>query len=85
MLKIFKYIKRKKLTLIELIIIIIIIGLLSAFTVPKFIGLQRSAKVSTMLKDIDTIETIIPVYFSTKDKYPIKNEIYTLQENLKLI
>ncbi len=35
-------------TLIELVVVIIILGLLAAFAVPRFLGVQREARISTL-------------------------------------
>jgi len=47
----------KAFTLIELIFAIVIIGVLSAVSVPKFIGLNDKANVSTVIKMVRDVES----------------------------
>ena len=67
----FKQFKKKAFTLIELIIVIVLIGILAGMALPKFIGVQRNAKVAAMVRDIDTLEKAIKMYENDNDSLPI--------------
>lgn len=72
-MKLFKkfFSKRFAFTLVELIITIVIISILAALAMPKLTGIQRNAKVSAMIRDIDTLEKVVPVYYTDKNTYPL--------------
>jgi type IV pilus assembly protein PilA len=60
---------RRGFTLIELMIVVVIIGILAALAIPKFIKVTGKAKVSeakTILKEIFTLEK---AYFNEHDNY----------------
>ncbi len=60
---------RRGFTLIELMIVVVIIGILAALAIPKFIKVTGKAKVSeakTILKEIFTLEK---AYFNEHDCY----------------
>jgi type IV pilus assembly protein PilA len=60
---------RRGFTLIELMIVVVIIGILAALAIPKFIKVTGKAKVSeakTILKEIFTLEK---AYFNEHDAY----------------
>lgn len=46
-------------TMIELIFVVVIIGILSAIALPKFFGVQNSAKEANVIKQIEAIRTSI--------------------------
>ena len=47
---------KKKFTLIELIIVIVVIGILAAMALPKFNGVVRNARLSAMINDKEVLE-----------------------------
>jgi type II secretory pathway pseudopilin PulG len=51
--------QRKAFTLLELIFIIVIIGVLAAFAIPKFGGLSSNSKISSELASASTIQSAI--------------------------
>jgi type IV pilus assembly protein PilA len=60
---------RRGFTLIELMIVVVIIGILAALAIPKFIKVTGKAKVSeakTILKEVFTLEK---AYFNEHDSY----------------
>ena len=57
-------------TLIELLIVMVIIGLLAAFVVPKLIGRVGESKLIAAKAQIELISTAIDVYKLDTGKYP---------------
>ncbi len=57
-------------TLIELLIVMIIIGLLAAFVVPKLIGKVDDAKITAAKAQIELISTALDMYKLDTGKYP---------------
>lgn len=57
-------------TLIELLIVMVIIGLLAAFIVPKLIGRVSESKITAAKAQIELISTAIDVYKLDTGKYP---------------
>jgi general secretion pathway protein G len=69
--------KRKKsngFTLIELLIVMVIIGLLAAFVVPKFIGRVGESKQITTKAQIELLSTALEIYKLDTGKYPPQGE-----------
>lgn len=61
----------KRFTLIELVIVIVVISLLVGMALPKFTGVQKNAKVSAMISDIEALEYAMTNYFQQYDRFPI--------------
>lgn len=57
-------------TLIELIIIIAVIGILSAIAIPTYASYKEKQKISACKLDIKTIDTAIRNYFTENNGYP---------------
>ncbi len=57
-------------TLIELLIVMIIIGLLAAFVVPKLIGRVDESKQTAAKAQIELISTALDIYKLDTGKYP---------------
>ncbi len=57
-------------TLIELLIVMVIIGLLAAFVVPKLIGRVGESKQTAAKAQIELISTAIEIYKLDTGKYP---------------
>ncbi len=57
-------------TLIELLIVMVIIGLLAAFVVPKLIGRVGESKLTAAKAQIELISTAIEIYKLDTGKYP---------------
>jgi general secretion pathway protein G len=61
-------------TLIELLIVMVIIGLLAAFVVPKFIGRIGESKQITTKAQIELLSTALEMYRLDTGKYPPQGE-----------
>ena len=59
---------KKGFTLIELVFVIVILGILVAVVVPKMSANRDDAKVTTISKQISSVETEIPAYFIANGK-----------------
>ena len=60
-------------TLIELLIVMVIIGLLAAFVVPKFIGRVGESKQITTKAQIELLSTALEIYKLDTGKYPTQD------------
>ena len=61
---------KKWFTLIELIIVIVMIGILSAALLPKVIGIQARARDVQRRTDVQTIATALMLYYTDNKIYP---------------
>jgi general secretion pathway protein G len=61
-------------TLIEIMVVVIIIGLLAAFIVPKVIGQVDQAKVSKAKADIQALEAAITMYRIDNSRFPTTDQ-----------
>ncbi len=57
-------------TLIELMVVIVIIGILSAVALPRFMTQQRKAKEGAGWADLDGMTTAMEMYYLDCDTYP---------------
>ena len=65
------YGKREKgFTLVELVIVIGMISLLAAMSVPSMTGVTNRAKDVKLGCDLQTLDTVLMVYYSEHDCYP---------------
>lgn len=62
---------RKAFTLVEVVIIIVVISILAALAIAKFIGVQKNANVASLIKDMDTLEKVVTVYDTEHNSLPI--------------
>lgn len=78
---------KKKFTLIELIITVLIMGLLAGLVIPKFINIKREADIATLYRDIDTLDSVLTVYSAKEGELPLgaKVEIDPNSEFAKFI
>ncbi|MDB4898909.1 MAG: putative pilin [Gemmatimonadetes bacterium] len=60
---------RTGLTLIEVMIVVVIIGLLAGFAMPKFNGSRRQAYIAAMRNDLRNLVGIEEVFFSDSARY----------------
>ncbi len=62
--------KKKGFTLIELMIVIAIIGLLTAITLPKFSDVTSQAKAANVQGNLAVVRTSIGLFYAKTDTYP---------------
>ena len=60
---------RKGLTLIELLIVVVIIGILAAIAIPKFANTKSKAYITAMKSDLRNLVTAEEAFFADSSKY----------------
>ena len=63
-----KKMNRKQLTLIELIIVIVVLGILVGLAAPKFTGVARDAKHAQFLNDVDVLSSVALMIEAQRDQ-----------------
>ena len=58
--------KEKGFTLIELIMVIVILGILAAVAIPKFVDLSNQAKESTCKSNLGAIDSACAIYYASR-------------------
>jgi len=83
--------KEKGFTLIELVIVLILLGILAAVAVPKFIDLQDEAKKNGIKGSLASVRSAINIYYANANlknktaKYPpSKTVLLSIMQNGKL-
>jgi general secretion pathway protein G len=74
--------KQKRLggfTLVEMMVVVVVIGILAATILPKFIGVTYDAKVSTAKATITELDDALERFYVHMDRYP------TTDEGLKIL
>ncbi|MBL6970248.1 MAG: type II secretion system protein [Campylobacterales bacterium] len=69
---------KKAFTLIELIFVIVVIGILASFALPKFNETREAAVAKTIKQDISTIAT------SIKSRHALKSDILDISDAVEL-
>ena len=68
---------QKGFTIVELLIVIVVIGILAAFVLNTFTGVQKRARDTDRQNDIRTLSTQLEAYYSTKGYYPQYSQMNT--------
>ncbi len=83
--------KEKGFTLIELVIVLILLGILAAVAIPKFLDLQEEAKKNAIKGSLASVRSAINIYYANASlknkttKYPSSEAVLlSLMQNGKL-
>jgi len=71
--------KRAGFTLVEIMVVVVILGILAATIIPKFIGATGEAKVGAAKADIANMENALERFSINMDRFP------TTEEGLKVL
>lgn len=72
--------RRKALTVLELLVVVLILGALAAIVLPRLVGASQSAKAKTCKTNIDTINQQIELYHLLTGSWP--NNLKDVTENI---
>jgi general secretion pathway protein G len=72
-------------TLLELLIVVALIGILTAIVVPTFTKTPTKAKEAVLKEDLYTLRDVIDQYFSDKGRYPATLETLVEEGYLRKI
>ena len=64
------FLRRKGFTFLEVMIVVLIIGVIAAAVMPKFIGVTDEAKIARIKTDLSTIGTAVELYHVKHGIYP---------------
>lgn len=57
-------------TIIEVIVVVVVLGILAAVAVPRFLGAQQDTAVAAAAEDLKAIELALDMYHATNAAYP---------------
>ena len=72
---------RKGFTLVELLIVVLILGALTAIALPRIMGGATTAKTNACKTNVDLINSQIELYYATEDAWPASLEAVTQDPN----
>jgi len=61
----------KGFSLVELLVVISIIAIISAFTLPNFMGARERARDAARISDMDTLKNALRMYYNDTQSYPV--------------
>lgn len=76
---------KKAFSLLELIFVIVVIGIIASFAVPKFLDTKDSAQISTLKRDISSIISSIQTYHIQRGDIEKISDAITLNKKNWLI
>ncbi|MFA7300922.1 MAG: prepilin-type N-terminal cleavage/methylation domain-containing protein [Candidatus Shapirobacteria bacterium] len=62
----------KAFSLVELLVVISIIAIISAFTLPNFMGARERARDSSRISDMSAIKNSLRMYYNDHQSYPLQ-------------
>lgn len=61
-------------TLIEIMVVVIILGVIAATIIPRFVGMTHEAKVTRAQVDLSTLASALERFYLNLDRYPTTEE-----------
>lgn len=62
--------RRSAFTLLEIIVVIIVIGILAAMVVPRYVSARQDTAISATAEDLRAIENAVSMYYAKYGAYP---------------
>jgi prepilin-type N-terminal cleavage/methylation domain-containing protein len=61
---------RCAMTLVEILIVVLILGILAMVVIPKYVGAETEARVSAVQENLHSVQTAIALYHATNGTWP---------------